>query len=128
MRNIQCISFPRSGHHLLVNCLVRYFGNELSFDSRSVETGTDRSHFSCGEFIYCEYYTHCRKIPCSNLKTTFQKSHDFDLTLPNIAGQYYIVQYRNPKDAIASNFKLETQVFKKVKNSKKFREKYYKEK
>lgn len=126
MRKIQCISFPRSGHHLSVNYLARFFGGDLSFDSRSIETGIDKSYFSCGEFVYCEYYTHCGKVPCGDPKTTFQKNHDLDLTLPNIEGQYYIVQYRDPKDAIASNFKLDTQVLKTVEDSEKSWKEYYK--
>jgi len=128
MRNITSVSFPRSGHHLLINILARYFGKDPLYDSRSIETGEDRSHFTAGRLVYCEYYTHCRKSPCSDPKTTFQKNHDFDLKLPNKNGQYYIVQYRNPKDAIASNFKLESQVLKTVEDSEASWKKYHKEK
>jgi hypothetical protein len=54
------------------------------------------------EFHYCDYYRHCRQIPCSDPKTTFQKNHDFKLSLSQDKRFHYLVQYRNPLQAIAS--------------------------
>ena len=119
MRKIQCLTYPRSGHHLLVNILARYFGDVPNFDSRSIETGKDRSHFSAGKFAYCEYYTHCRKTPCINLDTNFQKSHDFNSTVPVKPNQFYVVQYRAPYPAIISGFILASEVLKSVDDSEK---------
>lgn len=109
--------FQEAGHHLLVNILARYFGNDPYLDSRSIETSKDMSHFTAGELVYCEYYSHCNKIPCTDPTTNYQKYHDTDLKLTIKLGQYYIVQYRNPYRAIISNFKVDTQVFKSVEDS-----------
>jgi hypothetical protein len=84
-KNVQGVSFPRSGHHLLVSFLHRYFG--------------------C-QFIYCEYYNHCQQIPCANPANNLQKSHDFDLELPADGAGEYLLQYRHPLYAITSNFFL----------------------
>ena len=81
MRNIQNITFPRSGHHLIERCIESLF---------------------LEEFHYCDYYRHCRQIPCSDPKTTFQKNHDFKLSLSQDKRFHYLVQYRNPLQAIAS--------------------------
>jgi hypothetical protein len=80
-------TFPRSGHNLLYQLL---------------------KHVLKGDFSYCEFYTHCQKIPCSN-DAQFQKNHDFDLDLPIEKNVKYIVQYRHPYESIASfyNFDLD---------------------
>ena len=85
MHPISCVSYPRSGHHMLVRLLTGYFGDALH---------------------YCEYYEHCQQSPCSDPLTNFQKNHDFDLALPNDAGRRYIIQYRHPVTAIISWFEL----------------------
>src|SRR4051794_25602386 len=59
-------SIPRSGHHYLQRILSHYFQDEL---------------------FYCEWYTPrdcCKHVPCIkhlNCRITFQKSHDWDLSL-----------------------------------------------
>ena len=81
MNYVQNISFPRSGHHLLVNCL------------RAI----------CPDTIhYCEYYTHCHRVPCVEPKTNYQKNHDLALTLQPSDNDYYLVQYRTPLESIVS--------------------------
>ena len=84
-RNVQGVSFPRSGHHLLVNFLQRYFG---------------------GRFAYCEYYNHCQQQPCANPANNLQKSHDFGLELPADGAGDYLLQYRHPLYSITSNYFL----------------------
>ncbi|MBW2046214.1 MAG: hypothetical protein JRI96_15265 [Deltaproteobacteria bacterium] len=118
MKKIQCITFPRSGHHLLVNCLARYFGEDLLFDSRSIESGKDRSHFSAGELVYCEYYHHCGQTPCADPKTNFQKNHDFGLKLENNLSYNYIIQYRHPIESIVSYYKFQTEYSHTIENNK----------
>lgn len=59
-------------------------------------------------FGYCDFYTHCKKTPCPDSRTTFQKQHDFVLRYapgPGItcsADEKYVVLCRNPIDSIAS--------------------------
>lgn len=75
------VSFPRSGHHALVRCMMDLLPDELN---------------------YCDYYRHCRQVPCSDPATNYQKTHDFDLDLPVDDGLKYVVQIRNPLEAISS--------------------------
>lgn len=88
---------PRSGHHLLVRLLTKYYQDK---------------------FIYCDYYgVHndncCGQIPCINyidkLKDGFvfmQKSHDHALRNRFLYGYKYIAQYRHPIPRSISNFQL----------------------
>ncbi len=84
-RHVQGVSFPRSGHHLLVNFLNHYFG--------------------C-RFLYCEYYNHCQQLPCANPANNLQKNHDFGLKLPTDGARDYVLQYRHPLYAVSSNYFL----------------------
>jgi hypothetical protein len=84
-RGVQGVSYPRSGHSLLVQFLKTYIGPG---------------------FHYCEYYTGCRQWPCVNQGNHFQKNHDFGLSLPVSRDRPLLVQYRSPLYSIASNFLL----------------------
>jgi hypothetical protein len=77
------MSFPRTGHSLLVGLLLVYFGPG---------------------FNYCEYYTACRSRPCRRALNNFQKCHDFELNTPQPPEARYIVQIRHPWPAIVSRF------------------------
>ena len=79
MHKVQAVSVPRSGHHLLVNCLKDYFGDKLGY---------------CGNVF--------RTDPFSNSEITFQKNHDFSLDLPVEPGLKYLVQYRHPLESLIS--------------------------
>ena len=72
------VSFPRSGHHLLVNCLTKYYSRNLHFENFS---GNNNLHeiLEAGPLRYCEYYKHCRHNPCTDPNANFQKVHDFHL-------------------------------------------------
>ncbi|MCU7554442.1 sulfotransferase domain-containing protein [Alteromonas sp. ASW11-19] len=97
------VTFPRSGHHILVGLLDTfcYANNE-----------------------YCEFYT-CsdadgNKIDCpsSGLDWTrknnlcgagkrITKTHEFDLSLPFVEERKYLVQLRNPVLSVSSWYELE---------------------
>ena len=77
----QCVSFPRSGHHWLVDRLGKYFNGRLN---------------------YCEFYQHpeSRMDICAD--TNYQKGHDsclIDLIRNDIK---YVIQIRNFEDAYIS--------------------------
>jgi hypothetical protein len=82
----ECICFPRSGHHLLANVLRDYFGEE---------------------FHYCEFYTEPHLTFENCAATNYQKNHDKDLLTPTEGRERYIIQIRNPLDALASLRNLE---------------------
>ena len=82
--NCECVTFPRSGHHLFQRLM----------------------QLNCPELVYCEQYNHCKSIPCTDPKTNFQKSHDFNLSDPYIDGSRYIIQFRKPYESIVSWYDL----------------------
>lgn len=75
------VTYPRSGHTLLWRCLRAYLRERLH---------------------YCEHYTHCRRVPCLDARTTWQKSHDFRLELPIVQDAMYVIQYRHPLESVTS--------------------------
>lgn len=83
------VSWPRSGHHLLVRLLTLYFGDT---------------------FLYCDFYGGvdqcCKTAPCARADIHLSKSHDFDLSLPQIPGRKYLIQYRDFIPSVVSNFEL----------------------
>ena len=82
----ECVSFPRSGHHLLEGLLLRYFGEQ--------------------GMRYCEQYAHPERRLDLDPETRFQKNHDFDLDTPIRSDRQYIIQIRYPLDSLVSLFKL----------------------
>jgi hypothetical protein len=79
MYRVQGVSFPRSGHHLLVKCVKQYFGKRLGY---------------CGNVFRGQDFL--------SDGITLQKNHDFDLILPISSDARYLIQYRHPLEAIAS--------------------------
>lgn len=88
------VSWPRSGHHLLVRLLIGYFGPR---------------------FGYCEYHGPsatkewpcCGHFPCRKRGTiSMSKNHDFELDSPIPTDVPIIVQWREPLAAIQSEFEL----------------------
>jgi len=114
MKNILCVTYPRSGHHLLVNMLLKYFSRDIEYpdtdDSRISPNGVNDEVITAGGFNYCEFYGHCNSVPCSDPRTNFQKNHDFELRLRKDRNRKHIVQYRHPLNALISLYeaRLET--------------------
>jgi hypothetical protein len=79
---VESISFPRCGHKLTTDLLRTYFGEEFKYQGVCPPAG----EFSPG------YH--------------FQKNHDFDLETPIQNDRWYIVQVRDPFEAIFSWHKL----------------------
>ncbi len=128
---IQGVSYPRSGHHLLVNCLLAYFGENPYFQ-RTDGIKPIGQLLGAWNFNYCDYYHHCNQVPCSHPATRFQKHHDYHYHWDSIFDENdqnesveakitmgstldplrsssqsrWIVQYRNPVDAIVSYYIL----------------------
>ncbi|MGE0492525.1 MAG: sulfotransferase [Vulcanimicrobiota bacterium] len=90
-----CVSFPRSGHHLLVRLLWDYFNGP-----GPVSTHPEPNR----AFVYCSYYGHCHQVPCSLPETNFQKHHDLDLSLATDLP--CLVQVRSPLPALRSYYQL----------------------
>jgi len=92
------VSFPRSGHHLMVRGLTEALGNKL---------------------VYSEYYT--SKHNMDNCRfVNLQKSHDFELTDPVNENENYVVLIRDFAPAIKSWYETEQirddfEVFKEAK-------------
>ncbi len=83
---VQGVSYPRSGHHMLEDVL--------------------RGYFDC-RFRYCERYNTCGQRPCVDPHTTLQKDHDFLSTVPTDGPSDYLIQYRHPLYSIPSHYEHE---------------------
>ena len=102
---IYCITFPRSGHHLLINLLFRYFSKDLDFPQiHGHETPKKcKKIIKAGNLRYCELYNHCQQLGCTE-PVDIQKNHDFKLKLELPKDANVIVQYRKPLDTLISYF------------------------
>ena len=89
----ECISFPRSGHHALTEVLRFYFAEN---------------------FHYGEIYRNGTALGEGTPPTNWQKNHDFNLTTPILPDRNYVVQVRNPLEAIESWEKLDQRVTGKI--------------
>lgn len=83
------VSWPRSGHHLLVRLIRLYYGPK---------------------FTYCGFYGQpdcCGQTPCARAgMIRYSKNHDFDGTLPQDAEQRHLIQTRAFAPSVVSNFEL----------------------
>jgi hypothetical protein len=90
------VSWPRSGHHMLVRLLQLYFGTDFGY-----------CDFYGGKPWVDEIDTCCGQIPCAHAERIWlTKNHDFDLDLAQIEGQRYLIQYRDFAPSVISNFEL----------------------
>lgn len=78
----QCVSFPRSGHHLLERLLHSYFGDE--------------------RWRYCESYEDSGRTLDNDPETNFEKTHDLDLATEARDDRHYLVQIRYPIESLVS--------------------------
>ncbi|KKK63164.1 hypothetical protein LCGC14_2997040 [marine sediment metagenome] len=95
MNNIRLISYPKSGQHLLVQCLLRYFSRDLNypFENRRKDEG---SILIAGQMGYCEKGLHCNEVPCREPAVNFQAMHDCHKLWYNEPSVNHIILYRNP--------------------------------
>ncbi|MBJ3777327.1 sulfotransferase domain-containing protein [Acuticoccus mangrovi] len=93
LKYASCVSWPRSGHHLLVRLLSAAFGDS---------------------FQYCEYYKAqqepghdcCGSFPCTKPGISMSKQHDFDLKHDLPRDARLIVQFRKFLPAVVSEYEL----------------------
>jgi len=76
-----CICFPRSGHTWTTKVLYSYFGDD---------------------FQHCEMYCDPGRIIAADPTTNFQKNHDLSLQQTIDPSFHYLIQARNPENAILS--------------------------
>ena len=83
------VSWPRSGHHLLMRLLEAYLGPS---------------------FGYCEFYEPedcCKTFPCARAgRINVSKNHDDHFRLPQRDDINYLIQVRDFIPALISNFEL----------------------
>lgn len=83
------VSWPRSGHHLLVRLLQHVLGPA---------------------FGYCQHYhtsaACCGGLPCVRDDIHLTKSHDFTGDLQQLRGRRYLVQHRAFLPSVISDFEL----------------------
>lgn len=121
----QTISIPRSGHHLMVNLLFQYFspdGKAPHFQGQDARNSIRKGIISSGRFHYCEYYSHCKSVPCSDPRTNYSKNHDFGRHLPPETFPRLIVQIRHPLASIISYFQFKNLILPNPDNAAEFRQ------
>lgn len=128
MEKVQGVSLPRCGHNLLVQHLQQFFAktevcpdyrkSALPFVAKAKMRRQSNARTSMPtavqSFHYCEYYYSCRSVPCCDAANTFQKSHDFELDIPCLPNQKYIIQTRNNLGLLISWFELRLPVKREI--------------
>lgn len=117
MEKILNLTFPRSGHHLLVDILKSYFNDKMNYCEFY------NSNNNCG----CFGGTNPGNQLCVKEKTNFQKHHDFEklfheprvLTVPKDLDRKYLILYRSKYPALVSWYEmfLDEEDNKKVEHS-----------
>lgn len=105
MKTITVITFPRSGQHLLIWILQKYFSKNPEFNGHNPQKVV-----KAGDFYACQRggNNHCDFYPCADLRTTYQAQHlvysfdgRFDTPIENKSANY-LLQYRNPIYSVLS--------------------------
>lgn len=99
MRYVASVSYPRSGHHLIVRLMQAYFGES---------------------FTYCQFYGQppdacCQEFPCARPGIMCTKNHDMELEveLPGIdanADVPVLVGVRHFMDAVVSDYEQHVRI------------------
>ena len=100
-----CISYPRSGHHLLTNLLLKYFSKDMSMGSKASRPDLSQPVVA-GKLVYCEFYQHCNQTPCTDERVNYMKNHDRPPQLDPDSLDNVVVQYRHPLASLLSFFEL----------------------
>lgn len=91
---LACVSWPRSGHHLLVNLLRLVLGDRFGYCESYVPA--TRPDVPC-----------CQSFPCLKRDViTMSKNHDFELASPVPTDVRLIVQHRAFLPTLVSNYEL----------------------
>lgn len=101
LKHVVGVSWPRSGHHLLVRLLSRYLRKDFIYCmNRTVQEAVGRRKQSCCEGTLCD----------NRANVHFCKNHDTRGTVPQVSGQLYLVQYRDFLPAVVSSFECHLKV------------------
>lgn len=103
MRQIVFVSFPRSGHHLLIEMLAKYFDYDNFKDFDFQESLNYTKPLQIGKYIYCEkYIMEGHKDNFIENNAHWYKTHDcaldnekYERKITNDETKFYIIQYRD---------------------------------
>jgi len=98
------VTFPRSGHNLLIDTLDKLAGVLTEYCNFYDCTRGGTAQPTCAE---TRNEVRERGICPSGMR--YQRSHDFGLDLPVIPAQRYVVQYRHPVESICSWYDIATE-------------------
>jgi len=82
LKIIQGVSYPRSGHHLLCRCLLRYWNGHVDLSEKKYKDIKQPLNFE--------------------IFPNLLKNHDFNLKLKIEENKKYLIQYRKPIESIVS--------------------------
>lgn len=103
---VSCITFPNSGHRLLLNMLLKYFANDIKFS----DIDKHSADYLCANIIqskdlrYCDSEVHCDVLGCKSEHTNIQRINDINLQVPILSTVRYIIQYRHPIEALLLSY------------------------
>ena len=102
LRYVACISYPRSGHHLIVRVLESYFKEAFRY--------CNYTYFKHHYEQPCEHC--CLTFPCIDPRVSMTKNHDMELNgrwnkgIPKVVGVPHLVLIRNFLEAVVSDYNL----------------------
>ncbi|MBW3019667.1 sulfotransferase [Candidatus Woesearchaeota archaeon] len=113
MKKTIIVTFPRSGHHLLMNLLFKYYSKNPNLSNLGIIEC--KKIIKAGNLSYCEYYQHCSKrfntlTPCPD-NPSIQKYHDnmgpnLNKKVKSLDENNIITQYRDAIPTIISFYNM----------------------